>query len=135
MENCLFCKIAQHEIPSTVVYEDENTIAFLDIRPNDPGHTLVVPKLHSENIYTISDESLCETISIAKKIAGAIKKGLGASGINITMNNEPAAGQIIFHSHFHIIPRFNGEKPFEIKQKTYREGDSGKIAKLITGAL
>ena len=106
MNDCLFCKIISGEIESEKIYEDEYTLAFLDINPLHPGHTLVVPKEHSRNILEISDESYRAVASTAKKIAEAIKEGLQSDGVNVHMNNESAAGQVIFHTHIHVIPRY-----------------------------
>jgi histidine triad (HIT) family protein len=107
--NCIFCKIIKKEIPSDIVYEDENFIAFLDINPINKGHTLVVPKEHSTNLYDMSDKIAKEIFPLIKKLATAIKKAVGAEGINIGMNNEAAAGQLVMHSHIHIMPRFKGD--------------------------
>jgi histidine triad (HIT) family protein len=104
--DCLFCKIINREIPADIVYEDGNTLAFLDVKPNTPGHTLVIPKDHFENIYGIPDEALARLSISVKKVALAIKNGLDADGINIQMNNEAPAGQIVFHAHIHVIPRY-----------------------------
>ena len=92
MNDCVFCKIAQGKIPSDKIYEDDNFFAFLDINPNNPGHALIIPKNHYENIYTAPDEILCDIGPIIKKIAIAVKKGINADGINIIMNNDSAAG-------------------------------------------
>ena len=96
------------EIPAGAgkIYEDEKFIAFLDIKPNNPGHTLIIPKNHYENIYSLPDEIICNIGPIVKKIAVAVKCGVNADGMNIIMNNDSAAGQIVHHAHFHIIPRF-----------------------------
>lgn len=107
MENCLFCKIAKKEIPANIIYEDKDVIAFLDIRPINPGHALVVPKKHSENIYDMDEKTLEKIGPVLKKVAIAVKKATNAEGINIGMNNEGVAGQVIMHPHFHIIPRFD----------------------------
>jgi len=109
MNDCLFCKIARKEIPANIVYEDKDIIAFLDIRPINPGHTLVVPKKHSTNIYDTDDKILEKIGPVLKKIAIAVKKATSAEGINIGMNNEGVAGQVIMHPHFHIIPRFDND--------------------------
>ncbi len=105
MKDCLFCKIARKEIPADIVYEDQDTMAFLDIRPINPGHTLLIPKKHSTNLYDTDDEVLRKLAPVLKKVAIAVKKAVNADGMNIGMNNEGAAGQIIMHPHFHIIPR------------------------------
>ena len=113
MNECVFCKIAQKEIPAGAgkIYEDEKFIAFLDIKPNNPGHTLIIPKNHYENIYSLPDEIICNIGPIVKKIAVAVKRGVNADGINIIMNNDSAAGQIVHHAHFHIIPPFCRRRP------------------------
>ncbi|MEA2112992.1 MAG: HIT family protein [Patescibacteria group bacterium] len=106
MNDCLFCKIVSGEIPCHKVYEDKNFLAFLDINPANLGHTLIIPKKHSKNILEMDDELSKEMIIIIKKISKKIKTSLKSDGINILMNNEAGAGQIIFHTHVHIIPRF-----------------------------
>lgn len=109
MNDCLFCKITKREIPSYVVYEDDTALAFLDVTPVNHGHVLLVPKEHSRNILEIDDNTLKELAPLIKKIALAVKEGTGADGINIHINNEPPAGQVIFHTHIHIIPRFSDD--------------------------
>ncbi len=107
--NCLFCKIISGEIPATKVYEDEKTFAFLDINPVNQGHTLVVPKKHSTNIFDIGKEDLCAVAETSQKIAKAIKESIKPDGVNVISNNERAAGQVIMHSHTHIVPRFTDD--------------------------
>ncbi len=106
----LFQKIISGEIPSHKLYEDENTFAFLDISPASPGHTLVVPKKQSRNFLDADDETVMNTMKTVRKVANSMKSALGAEGINIIINNEPAAGQIVFHFHVHIIPRYKGDE-------------------------
>jgi histidine triad (HIT) family protein len=106
-----------------IVYEDENSLAFLDIRPNSPGHLLVIPKEHTENIYTVPEEDWARTMLAVKKITIAVKNALEPDGINIAMNNEAAAGQIVFHAHVHIIPRYIGLA----KDYKYIERDAQEI--------
>lgn len=103
-ESCTFCKIARKEAPASIVYEDEEVIAFMSIHPINVGHTLVVPKKHYENIYEISEEEIAYLYKIVKKLAHAVKKAVDAEGIRIVQNNGEAAGQVIFHMHVHIIP-------------------------------
>lgn len=107
--DCLFCNIISGTIPCTKVYEDDTVLAFLDINPVNIGHTLVIPKAHHMNVYETPDETLAHVMTIVKKLSISIKKALNADGINIEMNNDPVAGQIIFHTHIHIIPRFSGD--------------------------
>jgi len=135
MDDCLFCKIIKGEIPSHKVYEDANVLAFLDITPVNPGHVLLVPKKHSRNILEIDDNNFRELAPLIKKIARAVKEGMGADGINIHINNEPAAGQVIFHTHIHIIPRFSDDG---LKMWRGQEIDQEKLmgaAKKITNQV
>lgn len=105
----LFEKICAREIPSTIVYEDEDTLAFMDIGPIIKGHTLVVPKTCYDPVTETPNEVLAKLICVAKRIAAAQMKGLGADGVNIIQNNGAVAGQVVPHIHFHVIPRFEGD--------------------------
>ncbi|MBU1202287.1 MAG: HIT family protein [Nanoarchaeota archaeon] len=109
MDNCLFCKIIKGEIPSTKIYEDDEFYAFLDIKPINQGHTLVVPKKHCRNLLDFPKSEETDLMEFLKKVAKAVTKGVGADGFNLGMNNEGAAGQVVFHAHFHIIPRFKND--------------------------
>jgi len=109
MDGCIFCRIANSEIQSEKVYEDKHAFAFLDINPASKGHTLVIPKKHYQDIRDIPEEELSKLIAAVKKVAAAVMKGTGSDGINIVQNNGEAAGQAIFHIHFHIIPRTKGD--------------------------
>lgn len=104
MSECIFCQIIRKEVSSSIVYEDEQVIAFLSNHPVNEGHTLVVPKKHYENIYEIPDEEAGYLFKIAKKIAHAVRDAADAKGIRIVQNNGKVAGQVIFHLHVHIIP-------------------------------
>jgi histidine triad (HIT) family protein len=97
MNNCIFCKIISGEIPASKIYEDEYALAFLDANPNNHGHTLVVPKSHAKNILDVSEESLTQMMPAVKKVSRAVFEGMNAVGLNITINNEQPAGQVIFH--------------------------------------
>ena len=111
MQNdCIFCKIANGEIPSKKVHEDNDVMAFLDINPANPGHVLVVPKKHFENIYDIDDATLSKTIHVVKNISKNMKEKLNPDGLNVLQNNGKHAGQLVNHIHFHIIPRFNNDR-------------------------
>ena len=110
MEGCIFCKIIDGKIPSAKVYEDNNTIGFLDIMPANKGHCLVVPKEHYETFLDISDEGLKSLIVAAKKVAKALSLSIGNGSCNVVMNNGKEAGQIVAHAHLHIIPRFKGDR-------------------------
>jgi histidine triad (HIT) family protein len=136
MTDCLFCKIVAGEIPSTKIYENDTVLAFLDINPVNIGHTLVIPKSHHTNLYETPDEALAGIMPVVKKVSVAIKETLNADGINIEMNNDPIAGQIIFHSHIHIIPRFEGDgfKHWH-GARNYHENEMSEVAKKITTSL
>ena len=135
MEDTVFDKIIKREIPAEIVYEDADTIAFLDIAPTNPGHTLVVPKQASRNIFDISEEDWLAVMKVVRKIAHAVKGAVDAEGVNITMNNEPAAGQEVFHSHIHIIPRFSTDGFGLWPKKEYKEGEKQEIAEKIRTEL
>ncbi len=132
---CIFCKIATGEIPANKVYEDEHVLAFLDIRPVNPGHTLVIPKDHFENIYTLPDETMARLGLAVKKVALAVKHGMDADGINLAMNNEAPAGQVIFHAHVHVIPRIAEDGLKLWPQKEYKEGEAESVAETIRKSL
>ena len=110
MENCVFCKIARDEAQASRVYEDAEVMAFLDARPVNEGHTLVVSKKHYENIFEIPDEELGNLFKIVKKVASAVLQGESADGIRIVQNNGSAARQNIFHFHVHIIPEHEDQE-------------------------
>lgn len=108
-ETTIFEKIVAGEIPSTKIYEDEHTLAFLDIQPNNLGHTLVITKQPYKNLYEIPEDLIGPLFQTVQKIACAVKQGLGAEGINIRMNNDAPAGQDVFHAHVHVIPRYTDD--------------------------
>ncbi len=127
--DCLFCKIIAGEIPSTKVYEDDTVFALLDIHPVNIGHIVMVPKTHYVNLYETPDETVAHMMVIAKKLAIAVKKTMSADGINIEMNNEPDAGQVILHTHLHIIPRFQGDGfTYWHGARGYEEGEADEVA-------
>jgi histidine triad (HIT) family protein len=109
MNDCLFCKIVNKEIPASIVFEDDKVLAFLDINPVSIGHTLVVPKEHSESIEDISTSALCDTMSALPTIAKGVVSGVGVKAYNLGSNVGKEAGQAIMHTHFHIIPREDGD--------------------------
>jgi histidine triad (HIT) family protein len=118
-ENCIFCKIINKKSPSSTIYEDDAVTVFLDIRPLNIGHTLVIPKEHYVDIFDIPETLLSQVHTVTQKIASAIKKATDADGISIIQQNGKAAGQDIFHFHVHVVPRFEGQKlpPFsELKE-------------------
>lgn len=135
MEETIFSKIITREIPANIVYEDDETLAFLDIAPNNPGHTLVIPKAYSRNLLDISESSWLAVMATVRKLAPIIKEAVGADGINIAMNNEPAAGQVVFHAHVHIIPRHTGDGFKTFPPGEYEPGEEIEVAEKIRTAL
>ena len=110
--NCIFCKIANGEIPAKTVAENDWLRVVLDVAPATKGHALILPKDHYQNIYDLPEETAAEVIKMAKKLATSMKEKLGCDGVNIVQNNEEAAGQTVFHFHMHVIPRYmsDGQK-------------------------
>ena len=101
---CSFCEIALGKAPASIVYEDVNVLAFMDINPANVGHTLVVSRVHWENIYEIPENILAKIVLVVKNISIAVKKTVGADGIKVIQLNGRAAGQVVMHVHFHVIP-------------------------------
>jgi len=130
-DDCIFCKIIKGEIPSNKVYENDKVLAFLDISPVNPGHTLIVPKRHSINIFDIEDEDLFEMNKAAKKIAPIIMQAAKAQGINILVNNGKVSGQLVMHSHLHIIPRLSDDGLKHWSHKKYNSGEAENLLKEI----
>jgi len=108
-ESCNFCRIVSGDSPASIVYEDGNVLAFMDLRPATVGHTLVVPRGHWETIDDIPEEVLSDLFAVVKRISVAVKKAVGTEGISILQFNEEAAGQSVMHFHVHVIPRFRGD--------------------------
>ena len=104
----VFAKILRGELPCEKVYKDQNTLAFMDIMPRADGHVLVIPKNGARNILDVSLPDLQATIATVQKVARAVKEGMQADGLTIQQFNEPAGGQVVFHLHFHILPRWDG---------------------------
>lgn len=128
---CIFCKIIAGEIPCRKVYEDDKVLAFLDIKPTNPGHILVVPKEHYQNIEEITEEDFCILMMAVKRMGKLLKDKLGALGYNITENNDPIAGQNVPHLHFHIIPRHEGDGHVQWFQGEYKPGEAEEIVKKL----
>lgn len=132
---CMFCKIAKGEMPAKKVYEDADTVAFLDINPANPGHTLVMPKKHAENIFDVGEEELKKTMNVVKDIATKLKENMSAAGVNVLQNNGRHAGQLVSHIHFHVIPRFPDDNVIiTYKRVQMQEKDFDEIAKKLTAA-
>ncbi len=134
-KDCLFCKIVRGEVPCKKVYEDKEFLAFLDIRPVNPGHTLVVPKVHAKNLFDFPKAEETDLIEFIKKVAGAVVKAMNADGFNLGLNNGGAAGQIIHHAHFHIIPRFGDDGLRHWPHQDCKEGEIEEVQKKIKSFL
>jgi histidine triad (HIT) family protein len=127
-EQCIFCKIVAGDIPAVKIYEDEVVFAFLDVNPISDGHTLVVPKAHFDRLHNCPAKLLAEITSPLGKIGKAVCDATNAEGYNVLCNNGKAAGQIVDHLHFHIIPRRNGDGVFD-RWPAYRY-EQGKIEQI-----
>ena len=114
MDNCIFCKIANKEIPGKIIYEDDICVAFLDLSQTTNGHTLVIPKKHFKNFLEVDDDTLAHMIKVTKDIANKIVTKLNANGVNILTNANDVAGQTVMHFHLHIIPRYDNNDQIEI---------------------
>ena len=129
--NCIFCKIVRGDIPCFKVYEDNYTLAFLDIAPVRPGHVLVIPKFHFTNLDDVDEVMLASMVRTAQRVGVAMKKALGTKGYNIIINNGSVAGQLIDHCHIHLIPRQEKDGLAPWPQGKYADGEASKIAAKI----
>lgn len=136
MTETVFLKIIAREIPAEIVYEDEHTLAFLDIAPNTPGHTLVIPKKYAKNIFDVDEETLAQVMRTVRKLAPIVRDAVGAKGVHINSNHEHEGGQEVFHLHFHIIPRMSREE-FEFCWPKHRleETSGAEVAERIRASL
>jgi histidine triad (HIT) family protein len=108
-DDCIFCKIVAGEAPAFIVEEDDRTVAFMDISPATPGHTLVVPRAHSTNLLDIGEPDLCACAATAKRMAARVTERLDADGVNVLNSCGAAAWQTVFHFHLHVIPRYDDD--------------------------
>ncbi|MBS4193554.1 HIT family protein [Lederbergia citri] len=135
MSDCIFCKIVNGELPSAKVFENDNVLAFLDISQITKGHTLVIPKVHNENVYDLPEDTASKLFEIVPEIARAIKKEFQPVGLNVLNNNGSFAGQAVFHYHLHLIPRYDENDGFGTKyisrQSEYTGEDLQSIAQSI----
>ncbi|MDP1994609.1 MAG: HIT family protein [Ignavibacteria bacterium] len=133
---CIFCDIVERKEKAEILFEDEKIISFLDINPFNVGHSLVIPKTHYENFLEVPNDIFGEMFSVVQQLTKGVVTGLNADGYNILSNNGRAAGQSVFHCHFHIIPRFttDGYK-FKMDLKKYGNGEMNMIAEKIKSAI
>ena len=130
-ENCIFCKLANGDIPTNTVYEDEEFRVILDASPATRGHALILPKQHYANLYEIDENVAADSMKLAKKLAIHMKKVLGWDGVNVLQNNEETAGQTGFHFHVHVIPRYQGVKNDDINQWTHEDFSENEMKKIL----
>lgn len=126
-ENCIFCKIANGEIPSKAIYEDEDFKVILDLGPATKGHALILPKVHAANLFELPEETAAKAMVLAKKLGKQMTENLKADGLNLVQNNGEAAGQTVHHFHLHLIPRYENDgqhilwNPGEVSQEELEE--------------
>ena len=130
MENCIFCKIANGEIPSATIYEDEKFRVILDLEPASKGHALILPKVHYADIYEIDADVLGRAIQVGQKVIKHATKVLGCEGYNLLQNNGEVAGQTIFHFHLHLIPRYADMDNSQILKAPATEADADVLKAL-----
>ncbi len=136
MDDCVFCKMVAGEIPAVKVYEDQAVLAFLDIGPVSDGHTLVIPKVHCGKVHEVDPEILANVWSRLGRIAGAVAAAMNADGYNVLCNNGRAAGQVVDHLHFHVIPRRMDDGVLaRWPAYRYQEGRISEIAEKIRKTL
>jgi histidine triad (HIT) family protein len=137
--DCIFCKIIQGEIPCSKVFENEHVFAFLDISQASKGHTLIVPKIHKENVYELTPDIATEIFKVVPKISNSIKKQFSPIGLNLLSNNGEHAGQSVFHFHLHLIPRYGKGDGFgavwKSHAKDYSPAKLNEIASTISTGL
>lgn len=135
MTDCIFCKIVSGEIPAAKVYEDTEFLAFLDIHPVSQGHTLVIPKTHFERFESTPENVVGKMYQLVRRLAPAVAQAVGTDAFNLGLNNGPAAGQIIFHTHVHIIPRKNKDGLEMWGSKDYEGNEMDELVKKIRATI
>ena len=134
--SCIFCDIIERKAQAEIIYEDDSVISFLDIRPVNYGHALVIPKNHYKDFLSVPAKEMDKVIKVSQIIAEAVSNSLKTDGFNIVANNGVAAGQSVFHFHFHIIPRYNNDKfHFRPELKNYGNGTMKEYADKIRNAV
>ena len=133
---CIFCDIIEGRAPAEVIFEDGETLAFMDINPANPGHTLIIPKRHVRDIYELDEETAAVVMRTTVRVARAIRAALQPDGMNLVQSNERAGGQEVFHFHIHVIPRWYGDglrlaRPPEVRRTMPIEEAAAKIRREI----
>lgn len=135
-ENCIFCKIANGDIPSATVYEDDEFRVILDLGPASKGHALILPKSHYRDICDVDEGIAAKLFPLAARIGEAMKQGLGASGFNVVQNNGTCAGQTVFHLHVHVIPRYeNGPAMVTWEPGKSDAEELAEVAEILKNAI
>ena len=135
-ENCIFCKILQGQIPSTVLFESDAFLVFLDINPVNKGHALIIPKRHMETVFDLESGCGEELVGVMRRVGRAIMEATGATGLNGLQNNYADAGQAVPHVHWHLIPRFAGDGLLPWNPKGYADGqEMTSLAEKIRASL
>ncbi len=133
---CIFCKIIQGQIPCAKVYETDTVLAFLDIAPVNKGHTLIVPKSHYSTLFDVPPELGPDLLLAMRTVGKALMDFTRATGLNMGMNNFRAAGQLVFHAHWHLIPRFDADGLKLWEQKAYDDKDEiNRLARAVRGQI
>ena len=136
MDNCIFCKIISGDIPSAVIYEDEDFKAIMDISPASRGHVIMLSKKHFDNLFELEDDVARKVLIVARRIAVAMKEELRCDGINLLQNNGEAAGQSVFHIHFHLIPRYKDDNlHLTWTPGKYADGEAAELARKISDRI
>ena len=133
--DCIFCKIIAGNIPSYTVYEDDHVMAFFDILPISPGHTIIAPKNHVADLEDLTDDEMCALALAVKKIGKAVMEGMGVKGYSVFLDNKSAANQHVPHAHFHLVPRAEGDGLERWPQSGYAEGEAEQFLKDIKKVL
>ncbi|RJR48233.1 MAG: HIT family protein [Desulfobacteraceae bacterium] len=138
MVECIFCRIVQGELPSFKLYENERVLAFADINPNSPGHTLIIPKKHVETLWEIEEEDLAAIHVTSRRLAHAIREAVKPVGLAALQLNGKGANQLVMHYHLHLIPRLSGSPPLPVTDWELKPGNMdaiGQTAKKIAAAV
>lgn len=136
MADCIFCRIARGEIPCAKIMEDAHCLSFLDIGPINAGHSLVIPKKHYPTLFEVPDEELAACVVMARTVAKAVYQAVGAAGLNLLQNNFRAAGQLVEHAHFHLIPRHDKDGFLTSwPGKAYAVGEMEKLLQVVRERL
>ncbi|MCD4831434.1 MAG: HIT family protein [Anaerohalosphaeraceae bacterium] len=135
-QDCIFCKIVSGQLPSVRIYEDDNVLAFMDVNPVSFGHTLLIPKSHYDKLADCPSDILAAVSLVLGRLAGAVSRAVAADGYNVLCNNGRAAGQLVDHVHFHIIPRMTGDGVFNSWPSfSYEDGIAEQLAEKICAEL